>query len=372
MHVRKINPQDKRDLKQWTHFPFELYKKCDLWVPPLIRSEEKKLDRDRHPFYHHSTAEFYLAEEGHTAMGRIALIHNRRYIEHCGQNTGFFGFFEVVEDVEVARALFNTLFDWARKKGFDSVRGPVGLIGSESSGVLVEGFEHRPALNVPYNYPYYDEFIKDSGFVKHRDSLSSYLSASAEVPERVLRIAEIVKKRRGFWIRAFDTKDELRAMADQVTNVHREAFSTGFEHYPHTDAEYELVAGDLIDICDPRLIKLVMKDDSVIGFVFAYPDVGDGLKRAKGKLFPFGWYHIMRDKSRTKWVNVNGLGILPEYQGLGANAVLYAELAKTIKSFDFEHADTVFVGEENFMSFSDHLSLGVDFYKRHRLYRRDL
>jgi hypothetical protein len=115
-----------------------------------------------------------------------------------------------------------------------------------------------------------------------------------------------------------------------------------------------------------------MKGEEIIGFLFAYHDVSAGIQRAKGKLFPLGWLHILWDKKFTKWVNVNGIGILPEYQGLGANAIMYYELAKTIKSFNFEHADTVIIGEDNYKSFSDNVAVGVTWYKRHRLYKKTL
>jgi hypothetical protein len=331
------------------------------------------LNLEKHPFYKHSTADFFTAEEKGIILGRIALLHNTRFNKYREEKAGQFAFFEVVEDINVARALFETAFNWCAEKGFDIIYGPKGMIGADASGVLVEGFEHRPALNVPYNYAYYDEFIKDSGFKKERDALSGYIDAkNANLPPRVAKIAERIMERRGFRIKTFKTKDEMRAMIPKVKEVHHQAFEQGHGYYPHTEEEYQFVANDLITIADPSLIKLVMKGDEVIGFLFAYHDVSAGIQRAKGKLFPIGWLHILWDKKFTKWVNVNGIGILPEYQGLGANAIMYYELAKTIKSFKFEHADTVIIGEENYKSFSDNVAVGVTWYKRHRLYKKTL
>ena len=372
MRVRTIDPQNPRDLDRWVRLPFELYKHNDLWVPPLISSEASLFDADRHPFYQHSTAEFLVAEEEGQILGRIALIHNRRYNELCRKNVGFFGFFEVVEDIRAARALFQALFQWAGSKGFDQIAGPKGLIGTDASGVLVEGFEHRPALNIPYNFAYYDAFIQDSGLVKETDYLSGYIDTRGGLPERIQRIADIVKRRRGFWVKAFEDKQELIAFAPKIIEAHRRSFGEGLDHYSYTDEEYAWTTKDLLTIADPRLVKIVMKDDEAVGFLFAYPDITDGLRRAKGRLLPFGWFHILRDRKRTKWLNVNGLGVVPEYQGLGANAVLYAELAKTMASYDFEHVDTVLVGEENYRSFSDNVAVGVTWYKRHRRYIKEL
>lgn len=373
MNIRRLDVTDKKDVDRWLAFPFELYRDSHQWVPPLLGSARAQLDPNKHPYYQHSSADFFLAEEGGKTLGRIALLNNTRYNHYMNERAGQFAMFEVVEDIEVARALFGRAFAWCLEKGFNVICGPKGMLGADTSGVLVEGFEHRPALNVPYNYPYYDAFIKDSGFVKERAMLSGYIDiTTAELNPRVEAIAQRVMEKRGFWIKTFKTKDELRAMVPRVREVHHQAFSQGFGYYPHTDAEYDYVANDLIEIADPSLIKLVMKGEQVIGFLFAYHDVSAGLQKARGRLFPFGWLRILLDKRRTKWVNVNGVGILPQYQGLGANAIMYTEMAKTILSLDFEHADTVFIGEENYRSFSDNQSMGVTWYKRHRLYKRDL
>ena len=138
------------------------------------------------------------------------------------------------------------------------------------------------------------------------------------LPGRVKEISNRVKEKRGYYIKKFKNKNELIAMIPEVREVHHQAFSQGYGYYPHTDVEYRYVIDDLITIVDPRLIKLVMKDDHVVGFLFAYHDVSVGLQKAKGRLFPFGWLQILLDKRNTKWVNLNGVGILPEFQGLAA------------------------------------------------------
>jgi hypothetical protein len=247
------------------------------------------------------------------------------------------------------------------------------MIGADASGVLVEGFEHRPALNVPYNYPYYDKFIKDSGFIKERDNFSGYFKVTEmQLPERIQKLARRVIEKKSYTIKKFRNKDELIAMIPEVREVHHQAFSQGFGYYPHTEVEYHYVIDNLISIVNPHLIKLVMKNDQVIGFLFAYHDVSAGLQKAKGRMFPFGWLHILLDKRKTKWVNVNGAGILPEFQGLGSNTILYTEMTETVKSFNFKHAETVLVGEENYRSFSDNESMGVTWYKTHRLYKKEI
>ena len=375
MHIRKIDLNLRRDIKKFVMFPFELYKDCEQWIPPLISAQMFKLNTQEHPYYQHSTADFYVLEDVRgQVIGRIGLLNNTRANEQLNLRAGMFTDFDVIEDETAARMLLDQAESWAREHGFDQLYGPKGQINTDSGGLLVEGFEHRPALNVPYNYPYYKTYLEHAGFRKERDSLSGYIHIpDADVPERVRQIADRIKERRGFWIMEFNTKDEMRAMVDRAQKVLNDSFRSGPGYVEMTDAEFQLAAADLISIADPRLIKVVMKDDVIIGYLFAYHDVSAGLQKARGRLFPLGWWHILRAKQQTKWVNVNGVGILPEYQGLGANAILYTTLADTLKNeFDFEHADTVYVGEDNYRSFSDNETMGVTWYKRHRIYIKDL
>jgi len=376
MQIRKIELSSRRDVRKFVMFPYQLYKKSDHWVPPLVSSEMMRLNPAEHPFYQHSTCEFYLAEDKRgKILGRIALQHNTRHNEQLSLNNGMISFFEVVEDKEAANLLFEQADAWGREKGFSQLEGPKGLLNTESGGVLIEGFEHDPAMNVPYNYPYYQKFFEDAGYSKKRDSLSGYLDVTkVDVPERVRRIAERVMEKRGYRIKRFETKDELRAMVKDAQVVLNESFQDGFSFVEMTDAEFNLVAEDLISIADPKLIKVVLKDDKIIGYMFAYHDLRKGLKRARGRLFPFGWWHLMQDAKKTEWINVNGLGVLPEYQGMGANAIMYMALGDTVKGkYDqFKHGETVFIGEENFKSFSDNMTIGVTWYKRHRMYVKNL
>lgn len=372
MQIRRIDTEQKRDVKQFVAFPFELYRDCALWVPPLVSSVKNELNRRKHPFYHYSTAGFFVAESEGQTVGRIAVMHNRNYNEYRKAKAAFFGYFEVAEDIEIARALFDAAFDWARAEGLEEIIGPKGLSGIEGGSVLVEGFEYPPAMGVPYNFPYYDTFIKDSGFDKDTDYLSGYLDGDYQLPERFFEIAEKVKARSGFWIKAFRSRREMRQWVPRVIRVHQEAFSQNYTFYPPTDEEIALIVDLLIKIADLRLVKFVMKDEKIVGFIFAYPDLSDGLRKVEGRLWPFGWYTLLQERKRSRRINLNGLGLLPGYRGLGANAVLYTELYNTLRPLDFEHIEAIQVEEGNSKSLAEFETAGVNLYKRHRSYRRAL
>ena len=372
MQVRRIDTERKRDVQQFVGFPFRLYEDCSQWVPPLVSGVKHALNRRKHPFYRHSTADFLVAEGEGQTLGRIAVMHNRNYNAYRKTHVAFFGYFEVVEDIQVARALFEAAFDWARAQGLNAITGPKGIIGSDTGGVLVEGFEHRPAMGVPYNFPYYDTFIEDSGFEKDTDYFSGYLSGDHQLPERFYRIAEKAKARSGFWVKTFSSKREIRRWMPRVLEAHQEAFSQTHTYYPPTAEEITLIFDTLVSVVDPRLVKLVMQGEKIVGFLLAYHDVSAALQKAKGHLWPLGWYAILRERKRTRWVNINGLGVLPACQGLGANTILYTELAKTVKGFGFEHLDIVQAEEGNLESLADMKAIGVKWYKTHRSYERAL
>lgn len=371
MRIRQLDTNNKKDVWQFVNFPFELYRHCPQWVPPLVATAKGNLDRRKHPYYRHSSADFFVVESEGQTLGRMAMLNNRKYNDYRGSNTAFFGYFEVVEDIEVARALFDIALDWTKKNGLTNIIGPRGLIGVDGS-VLVEGFEYRPALTMTYNYPYYDAFIKDAGFEKDADYLSGYRLVKTPLSERFYRIAEKVKKRGSFWVKTFRTKAELRQWVPKISEVHHQAFSQLHSYYPPSQAEMALIIDSLLTIADPQLIKVVMQGDNIVGFLFTYHDISEGLKKAQGRLWPLGWYHLMRDRNRTNWVNVSAVGLLPEYRGTGANALLYTELKKTIDQTNFQYAEMIQINEANINSRADMENIGVTWYKRHRHYRRSL
>ena len=368
MQIRKLDTTQKSERARFVDFIFDLYKDHPLWVPPFHSEAMKTLDASKHPFYEHSYADFFVVEEGSQVLGRIAMLENRSFNNFHNTKTAFFGYFEVVENIDVARMLLQKAIEWAKAHDLDTLIGPRGVIGIDGS-VLVEGFEHRPAMTIPYNYPYYDAFIKDSGFEKDTDYLSGYARGDHELPPRLYDIAAKVKAKRGFSIKTFSSKDEIRQWIPRAMAIHREAMSGLHSFFPPSEAETREVINSLLMIVDPSLIKLVMKDDEIAGFLIAYHDVSAGLQKAGGRLFPFGWFHILRDRQKTDWVNINGLGLLPQYRGLGANAVLYTELRDTIAAHGFKHMDIVQVNETNFNSRSDMETMEIKWYKRHRHYK---
>lgn len=372
MQIRAIDHNDTTNIKRFADLPYQIYRNQPLWVPPMRSEVELLFDRDRHPFYETSEAQFILAERGGETIGRLVVLDNRDYNEYTGRSDAFFCYFESVEDQAVAEALFEAGISWARSRGLTRMIGSRGLLHGDGLGILVEGFQHLPALGIPYNPPYYAEMLETIGFRKLHDYHSGYLTDQYELPERLHRIAERVKQRRRYWVREFRTKDELRDAAPLIREVYNTAFAEAPDFYPMGEREVELVAERLLVVARPDLIKLVYQDRDLVGFLFAYPNIGPGIRRARGRMLPFGWIPILWELRTTRRLDINGVGVMPEHQGAGANAVMYAELERALRGSRFTHADTVQVRDDNLKSMGDNTALGVTWYKRHRIYEMGL
>ncbi|MBC8504259.1 MAG: hypothetical protein ISR58_14210 [Anaerolineales bacterium] len=372
MQVRQIDTSNPGDVRKFIRFPSTLYKGNPYWVPTMEGEMKAALNPKAHPFYQHSQAAFFVAESDKKVFGRLAVLDNKRYRQTPKKSaTGLFYYFEVVEDIKVAEALFETGIHWAKEQGIDTLTGPKGLAQGDSIGILAEGFDFMPAMGIAYNMAYYPDFMERLGFEKESDLLSGYLRADEyQLPERVHQLAEKIKKRRGFHVKQFSTKDELRLWIPKVREVYNQAFATVPEFVPITEDEVWLIADKILSIADPRLLKLVFKGEDLVGFLFAYPNICKGLQKTNGRLWPFGWLHLVREFKRTKAVDINGIGLLPEHQGLGATAILYTELEKTVRDFNFEYADLVQINETNMKSFGEASNLGANWHKRHRIYAK--
>lgn len=372
MRVREIDTSVRRDVRRFVDFPFTLYAMCPQWSPPLVANVKLALNRKRHPFYLDSDAAFYLAEEDGDVIGRIAVLDNRRYNDYTGRNAAFFYYFDVVYNETAAQQLFAAAEDWARGRGLKVLLGPKGLLRADPLGILVEGYEHVAALSMPYNYPYYPQLLRSAGFEKDMDYLSGYMTADQTLPKRMEQLADRVKARRGFWVKSFRSKRELRTWIPQIQKVNNEAFTDIWGYYPVGDVEIQMIGKQMLALADPRLIKLVMQEDHIAGFAFIFPDVTRALQATHGRLWPFGWLRILWAIRKTDRLCGNGIGLLPRYQGLGASMLLYLEMVKAVRARGATRCEIAQVMETNTKSLADMNRVGVNWHKRHRLYHKSL
>ena len=374
LHVDRIDLRSGSQVRRFVDLPFQLYLDHPQWVPPLKREVALALDHVRHPFHEHSRADFFLAVRDGRDVGRIAALENRPFNDCHGVKNANFYYLDCEEDPEVASALIDRVLEWARERGLVRLVGPKGLGVLDGYGVLVEGFQHRQMMTMTsYNYPYYSQLLEKLGFEKELDFVSSLLCRhSFRVSDRLARVAARVQERGFLRIKRFETRRELIQWAPRIGQTYNRAFVHNWEYQPLSVREVDFVLKNLLMVADPRLIRLIVHGDLAVGFLFAFPDLSAALQKARGRLTPLGILSLLRERRRTRWVCLNGAGILPEYHGHGGNALLYAEIVRTLLEAGFEHGDLPQVAETAVQMRRDLEELGAKPYKRHRVYRRSV
>lgn len=331
------------------------------------------LDTERHPFYKTAQVEMFLARCGSLAVGRIMAILNRAHNEFHNERAGFFGFFEAINDLEVARALFDSARDWLSRCGAEVMRGPVNPSTNYECGLLVEGFEHDPAIMMPYNPPHYPELIEQCGLRKAMDLYAYYVDEeSLIVSERVLRAAERLKRSENINLRTIDLGDLGREI-EVARSIYNRAWSRNWGFVPASREEFEHMARDLRRIIDPELVYIAEKGQEPIGFFLALPDINRALKGVRdGRLLPLGWLKLLWRSRQIDSFRVITMGVVREYQHLGVAALFYEEAYRRGKARGYRSAEMSWVLENNHMMNRAAELLGGRRYKTYRIYEAPL
>ncbi|TVQ21084.1 MAG: hypothetical protein EA382_14095 [Spirochaetaceae bacterium] len=369
---RVANTADRR---AFVDFPRRLYRDSRCWVP-FFNAEYRDFFARRHPFFAHTHTEFLTVRRGGQVLARTMMIDNARYNEEHGTRCANFYFTDFVDDDEVTDELFDAMARWAHARGLGELRGPLFSGATYGGGVLIEGFELPAAMTMmPYNAPYYARHYERAGFTKRFDLNS--LGARSDrfvLPEKVERLAEQVRRRGRFQVLRFRTKRDLRQVAHRVAGMYNTTLADHGENYPLTDAELERLIKDLLVIARPDLEKVITYDEDVVGFVLTFPDATRAIQRSRGRLGPAQFIALLREIRTTDRLILNGMGILPQYQRLGGNALVYSELARTVRSprYRFSSVELVQINEETDLMLSDMYRLGAQRIKLHRVFERSV
>ena len=365
LRVSERSPEER----EFIAFPKRLYRGCPQWVP-WFDLDMRMMLRRRHPYFRQASGDFFLVRENGRTLGRACVVKNPSYIAQHRTPCAQFYFFDVEEDPPAAEALLRRLQEWARGQGLGLLRGPMLLGGASGSGILVQGFEHRAAMTMmPYNYPYYPRLLEELGFRKHVDLYSMDLPPDKfRLPERVRTAAERVLARGRFRVLEFRSKRDLKKVADRIAGLYNATLADHLEDYPLSDAELEQSKKDLLVIADPRLVKILAYDGQIVGYLFGFPDLSRALQKNAGRLGPIQLLRLLSAMHSNDELILNGMGILPQYQRLGGNALLYHELEKTAAGGSFRRAELVQVSERTELMLRDIQTLGARIYKVHRMY----
>ena len=371
MNVIQIKSDDRKNINKFIDFPFKLYQNTSQWVPP-IRSDIRKIFNPNYAFYSYGDAAFFLAQDQkNEVLGRLAVANNYRYNDFHKTKTAFFYYFESIDDPQVVAALFSEGFDWVKSKGLNHLLGPKGLTVLDGFGMLVDGFDQQGVFGQAYNLPYYQRLIEGLGFSKVKDIFTGYIDRSTEFPEKMLKAAEIINKRIGFWSPKMESKADLKPVIGDFKMLYNNSLAGPAGNPPITDEAMEAMVSQLLWIADPKLVKLLYKDDRPVGWMLGYPDISRALQKTKGRLFPFGWLRILIESKRTNRILLNGIGIIEEYQRLGGTAIMLSELYKSLKDDDqYDYAELLQMRKENINIMLELSRFDIQFHKTHRLYEK--
>ena len=362
------------EARAFLELPYDLYDSCPQWVPPL-RAEARRMLERRHPFFEHSPGEFFIARRGTATVGRVLALENTRYNARHGRRFAWFYLFECAQDPEAAGGLLAEVERWARRRGLASVVGPGGMGAGTGVGVLVDGFQHRAAMTMMgWNHPYYPSLLEQAGYSPFKHYYSARLELETfRMPERVHSLAEKVLARGRFRVQEFRGRRELLAVAPRLGRIYNTAIAASHpDSYPYTESELGEVIRQFAQVAEPALIKVIAYDGQPAGFVFGFPDLSAALQRARGRLAPWNLLDLAAEYRRTDSLIINGAGILPEYQRLGGNALLYHALDRATNTGRFRRAEMTQIADTTSLMLADMQTLGGEVYKTHRLYKRDL
>lgn len=372
VHIEKVTTGSQQE-KEFLQLPFVVYKNNPHYVPWFNRSIKRMIAK-KHPFFEHSDAEFFIAKRKDEVIARIGLIEPKRFNEYQNKKDARFYFFEAKDDITAVRELFQFAEDWAVQRGLNRLIGPQGFSGFTGAGILIDGFDQTASMTMMnYHLPYYHELIEELGFKKYKDFYSAELKADQQVlPQKYRIFADLAKKRGRFSSPELNTKQDLMDISQKVGRLYNDSWGEHEEFCPMTEAETQELFEELSMIAEPSLVKVIKKDEELVGFILAFPDISEAMQRANGKLNPITIRNMMKQKKLADKFIINGLGILPKYQKNGGVAILFNELAKTLREYSVTRAEMTQIAETTDLMVRSIEKLNARIYKTHRVYVKQL
>lgn len=335
--------ETKEDLKKFVLFGNELYKNNPYHIPVLVKDELETLDKDINPAFEFCEAVYYLAYKNGHIVGRIAGIINHRANEAWNQTHARFGFVDFINDNEVVDALFDAVAKWAKSKGMDMLHGPMGFTDMDKEGMLVEGFDRLGTMITIYNYAYYPKQLERIGFMKDQDWKEYIITIPDSIPERHVRISNLVSQKYGLSVLKFKTNKELIPYGPVVFELINKCYANLYGFSQLSDRQIQYYSKMYMPLLRPDFVTMIRrdKDEKIIGFGLALPNLSRALRKANGSLFPFGFIHLLRAlKGRPRVVDLYLMGVLPEYQNRGVNALLFNDLIPIFRQSGAKFAES--------------------------------
>jgi GNAT superfamily N-acetyltransferase len=369
LQVREVTTA--ADQRRFIDLPWRIYAGDRNWVPPLKAEVRKKLDFQEHPFWEHARAALFLAEKDGQIVGRISAQVDDNYNRLWDEKLGSFGFFECVDDQEVAGALFDAAADWVRRQGMTVLRGPMSPSSNDEWAFLIEGFERPPVLMMPYNPRYYPTLAERHGFVKAKDLLAFYKHASTPMPERLIQVARKLRDNPRLSLRPVNLKDLHNEMVI-IKEVYNASWERNWGFSPMTDKEMDLMAADLKNLADPNMVLLAFYDHKPAGLAITLPDLNQVLMHLNGRLGPIGLLKFLYYRRKVKGSRALVFGFKQEYRRLGLPILLFYETEEYMRRRGYEWCELSWNLEDNRLINDFDREVGAEVYKRYRVYEKPL
>jgi GNAT superfamily N-acetyltransferase len=339
IEVREVST--KSELKNFVTYPNILYKDNLYYVPALISEEMAIFNEKKNPVFEFSVCKKYLAYKNNKIVGRIALIINRKEENNLGIKKIRFGWFDVIDDIEVTRALLEKAYELARENDFHRIEGPVGFTNLDKAGMLSKGYDKLATMIGLYNFPYYHEHFEKLGFSKANEWVEFYIEVAKELPEKVIRFSKFLKEKYKLKALQFKTKDELVSYGDQIFQLLDDTYKVLPTYVPFSEKQIKYYKEKYIPFINKDyVICIADEDNKLVGFAITMPSYSKALQKAKGKLFPFGWYHLLKASKKNESANFYLIGNHPDYQKKGIIAIVFKEFFELFTSKGIKYLET--------------------------------
>jgi len=369
VNIKVIPVENKKQLDEFIKFPWRVYKGNPYWVPPLISERKKFLNPKENPFFSHAKVRLFLAYKGKEPVGRIAAVIDRQYIDYYKENIGYFGLFETLKDYSIAVSLFDEVEKFLKENGMKGILGPMNLSTNHECGLLIDGFNLPPVVMMPYNPPYYQEYIERYGFKKAKD-LYAYSVDFRKIDDDLF---EKIKKKafnKNFKIRRIKLDDPEEA--EKIKDVYNSAWSGNWGFVPLTEEEFLYTAKQLRKIVIPDLALVAEREGKIVGFNLCIPDINQALKKINGRLFPFGIFKFLYYSRKIRTVRGLTLGIIKEYRYI-LGPLFYSKIGEISREKGYFNWEIGWVLEDNnIVNNAIMRKLNPKLYKKYRIFAKDL
>ena len=342
VEIRQLNPT-RNNLKKFVEFQIDLYKGNPYFVPPLVSDEIATLDSKVNPAFDHCESAYFMAYRDGKAVGRIAAMINKQVNEKENSRQARFGFVDFIDDAEVSKALFDAAEKWAKEKGMDNIVGPLGFTDLDNEGMLINGFEELGTMATIYNYPYYPAHVERLGYEKEVDWHEFLIEIPEQIPDKHKRIAEIVKKKFNLRVVKFTSRKALKEQYGQALfELINEAYDNLYGYSRLTKRQIDYYIKIYLGMLNLDLVTLIVDgEDQLVGVGISIQSMSRALQKSKGKMFPFGWWHLLKGlKGKNDRVDLLLVAVKPQYMGKGVNALLFTDLIPAYNKYGFKWAES--------------------------------